>query len=79
MDTAWVTLISSMLWSCALVAGLFALWAYVLSKRWQRGVERAMAAVRGSPRNRGDLGDILCLEQETKIEITEASTKGEFT
>ena len=72
MDTAWVTLISSLLWSCALVAGLYAVWAYVLSKRWQRGVERAMAAVHGSPRNVDE-------KPETKIEIAAATTKGEIT
>ncbi len=74
MDTVWVGLAESMLWSCALVAGLYAVWVYVLSKRWQRGVERAVAAVGDR-----DLSDVLCLEQETKLEIAQASTKGEFT
>lgn len=80
MQTAWVTLISSMLWSCAIVTWCYAVWTCVLTRRWNRGVERAMAAVRGSPRNFGDLSDVLCLEQETKIEIAAAAgTKGEIT
>jgi len=68
METAWVSLISSMLWSCAIVTCCYAVWTCILTHRWSRGVERAMAAVRGSPRNRRDLGDVLCLEQETKTQ-----------